>query len=72
MLAVAALEPHFAERLVSLLDVAAPTHESFAAIFATRPAAEWATWGRTHDIPMVEVPPASREPTDERPSRRPT
>ena len=61
-LAVAALEPHFAERLAALLDVAAPTHEAFAAIFATRRAAEWATWGRTHDIPMVEVPPASQAP----------
>lgn len=59
VLALAALESHFAERLALLLGIAAPAHESLAAIFATRRAAEWAEWGRTNDIPMMAVEAAS-------------
>jgi alpha-methylacyl-CoA racemase len=53
--AVAALEPHFAERLKVELAVEAFTHEALEAAFARRTAAEWEAWGATHDLPIVAV-----------------
>jgi alpha-methylacyl-CoA racemase len=53
--AVAALEPHFAERLKVELAVETFTHEALEAAFARRTAAEWEAWGATHDLPIVAV-----------------
>jgi alpha-methylacyl-CoA racemase len=51
--AVAALEPHFRERLfasMGLADGADPSR-----VFKTRSAVEWEHWARTHDLPIVAV-----------------
>ncbi|WP_052466036.1 CoA transferase [Mobilicoccus massiliensis] len=56
-IALAALEPHFLSRTLELLDVDGSA-ESYAAVFATRAAAEWEAWATEHDVPLVAV----REP----------
>jgi alpha-methylacyl-CoA racemase len=53
--AVAALEPHFAERLKRELAVESFTYEAIAAAFARQSAAEWETWGAARDLPIVAV-----------------
>jgi alpha-methylacyl-CoA racemase len=53
--AVAALEPHCAERLKGELAVDSFTCEAVAAAFARRTAAEWETWGAARDLPIVAV-----------------
>jgi alpha-methylacyl-CoA racemase len=53
--AVAALEPHFAERLKVELAVETFSSEALAAAFKRRSAAEWETWGAEHDLPIVAV-----------------
>jgi len=53
--AVAALEPHFWQRLQSGLGVSNPTAEELARVFLTRTTAEWAAWGTTHDLPLAPV-----------------
>ena len=52
--AVAALEPHFRDRLLGLLEVGGSRAE-LAAVFATRTAGEWQEWARAHDVPLVAV-----------------
>ncbi|MEO7962422.1 MAG: CoA transferase [Gemmatimonadaceae bacterium] len=56
-LAVAALERHFSERLRTLLQLPALSHEALAEIFAQRSAREWGAWGLEHDVPMLAVTP---------------
>ena len=53
--AVAALEPHFAERLKVELGVESFTHEALCNAFAGRTAAEWEQWATTRDLPIVAV-----------------
>ncbi len=53
--AVAALEPHFAERLKLELGVGSFTHEALCEAFAKRTADEWEQWAATHDLPIVAV-----------------
>jgi alpha-methylacyl-CoA racemase len=53
--AVAALEPHFAERLKVELAIETFSNEALAAAFARRTAAEWEAWGTKHDLPIVAV-----------------
>ena len=53
VVAVAALEPHFRERLfegLGLNDGADPS-----AVFATKTAIEWEEWAVAHDLPLVAV-----------------
>ena len=50
--AVAALEPHFAQRLASAVG---STHEELSAAFATEPSAHWESLGRELDIPILAV-----------------
>lgn len=50
--AVAALEPHFAERLAT---VVGRTREELTAAFTTRTGAEWEAVASEHDIPIVVV-----------------
>lgn len=50
-IACAALEPHFLQRLIETLGVAADRDE-IAAAFLTRSADEWVAWGREHDVPI--------------------
>ena len=58
-IAVAALEPHFAERLASSLALPQLTHEALRAAFAQRSAAEWHAWARERDLPIVPLPATS-------------
>ncbi len=52
-IAVAALEPHFKERLQSALGIT--SIEEYKAAFITRNATEWQQWGQEHDVPVVAV-----------------
>jgi crotonobetainyl-CoA:carnitine CoA-transferase CaiB-like acyl-CoA transferase len=51
--AVAALEPHFKERLEGALAVR--SREEYEAVFLTRTATEWESWGQGKDVPIVAV-----------------
>ena len=53
-IALAALEPHFRNRLVEVLGVE-PTRESLAAAFAERTPEEWERWAKGHDVPLAAV-----------------
>nr|WP_242822484.1 CoA transferase [Thermaerobacter marianensis] len=58
--AVAALEPHFARRLLDELGPPGPglppgVEERLAAVFRRRPAAEWEAWARQRDLPLAAV-----------------
>jgi crotonobetainyl-CoA:carnitine CoA-transferase CaiB-like acyl-CoA transferase len=53
--AVAALEPHFRERLVTELGVREATAAAFAACFRRRTPAEWERWAGEHDLPIAAV-----------------
>lgn len=57
--AVAALEPHFAARLLQALDLAATPAEKLADAlrqrFADRTAHEWERWAEEHDLPLAAV-----------------
>lgn len=55
LIAVAALEPHFAERLRVMLQLPVLTHDGLARAFAAKTAAEWAQWGAQHGVPVAEV-----------------
>jgi alpha-methylacyl-CoA racemase len=54
-IAVAALEPHFAERLVRELNVESLTHELLAEAFGGRTADEWESWAVPRDLPIVAL-----------------
>jgi len=53
--AVAALEPHFEERLARMLDVERCDAVSLRQRFAERPAHEWEQLANEHDVPLVAV-----------------
>jgi alpha-methylacyl-CoA racemase len=54
-IAVAALEPHFEQRLAAELGLDELTHDALAAAFSTRSAEDWEAWGREHDLPLGAV-----------------
>jgi len=51
--AVAALEPHFRDRLYAALGLA--DGSPLAGVFTTRSTAEWESWAAEHDIPLKAV-----------------
>lgn len=51
--ALAALEPHFKNRLEEMLGVCSP--EEYRAAFAGRSARDWQKWGQEQDIPVVAL-----------------
>lgn len=51
--AIAALEPHFAERLLAGLGLQQPDREQLARAFRQRTMEEWETWAKEHDLPLV-------------------
>lgn len=51
--AVAALEPHFRDRLYALLG--GSDHAAVASAFRSRTAGEWQAWALEHDLPIVAV-----------------
>ena len=54
-IAVAALEPHFAERLRAMLEIGELNVESLTRAFAGRRAQEWETLAQHHDVPLAVV-----------------
>jgi alpha-methylacyl-CoA racemase len=54
-IAVAALEPHFAQRLQVMLGVEHLDAQTVRAAFALRSAQEWETLAQEHDLPLVAV-----------------
>lgn len=53
--AVAALEPHFLQRLANESDLGEITHSGLANFFSKRTAHEWEAWAIENDLPIVEV-----------------
>lgn len=51
--AVAALEPHFRQRLYAALTL--PVDAPLDEVFLTRTSAEWTTFARAHDVPLHRV-----------------
>jgi crotonobetainyl-CoA:carnitine CoA-transferase CaiB-like acyl-CoA transferase len=51
--AVAALEPHFADRLYQQLDL--PLDSDLSTCMRERTASEWESWAREHDLPLTAV-----------------
>ena len=49
--AIAALEPHFRERVYAVLGL--PPGGDLSDVFKSRSAADWEVWGETHDLPIV-------------------
>ena len=56
--AVAALEPHFWERLQRELELDAAEYDDLARVFATRSATEWEAWAAERDLPLTALMPA--------------
>ena len=54
-LAVAALEPHFAQALAQALGIDALSIEALRARFATETATHWEAWARARDLPLVAL-----------------
>jgi crotonobetainyl-CoA:carnitine CoA-transferase CaiB-like acyl-CoA transferase len=62
--AVAALEPHFRERLQRELNLNPELPEALSQTFLRRSAQEWEDWAVQHDLPIVavrEAAPAAKE-----------
>lgn len=54
-IAVAALEPHFAQRLAEALSIEPLDADRLAERFATDSAASWERWAQARDLPIVAV-----------------
>ena len=54
-IAIAALEPHFAEKLLSELGIKKADRPTLERIFLQRKAASWEKWAADLDLPLVEV-----------------
>ena len=54
-IALAALEPHFANQLVAELGLESGERSALARTFRTRSAAEWEAWARERQLPLAAV-----------------
>jgi crotonobetainyl-CoA:carnitine CoA-transferase CaiB-like acyl-CoA transferase len=54
-IALAALEPHFWQRLLEILELETGTREELEKRFLLRSADDWEKWGAVHDIPIAAV-----------------
>jgi crotonobetainyl-CoA:carnitine CoA-transferase CaiB-like acyl-CoA transferase len=54
-IALAALEPHFWDKLTHELGLAAPDRGQLEQAFLTRTAEEWEAWAAARDLPLVRV-----------------
>ncbi|MEO8428362.1 MAG: CoA transferase [Verrucomicrobiota bacterium] len=54
-IALAALEPHFWQRLRQILELETGTREELEKRFFLRSADDWEKWGAVHDIPIAAV-----------------
>jgi crotonobetainyl-CoA:carnitine CoA-transferase CaiB-like acyl-CoA transferase len=57
--ALAALEPHFWQRLIEELALPSASQEELQAVFRTRTALQWQTWAESRDLPLAAVREAS-------------
>lgn len=55
-LALAALEPHFLQRLVAALNLAGADADALAGIFIMRTGKHWQEWALREDIPLTVLP----------------
>lgn len=55
-IALAALEPHFHQRLLDALDTTSVTQEQLAAHFRRGTNDTWKNWAKTHGIPLAALP----------------
>ncbi|GMQ87975.1 MAG: CaiB/BaiF CoA-transferase family protein [Gammaproteobacteria bacterium] len=65
-IALAALEPHFWQRLQQVLELKQPeqtglTQKDLAQCFLARTAVDWERWGKDHDLPIVALRESSNE-----------
>ncbi|MGZ5584515.1 MAG: hypothetical protein ACXWF2_15545, partial [Usitatibacter sp.] len=60
-IAVAALEPHFSQRLARDLGLASLTVEALRERFRVDTAGHWERWARDRDLPIVELRTPSME-----------
>ena len=54
-IALAALEPHFAQRVAAALGVEPITQERLAGVFAREPSSHWEALAARHDFPLVAL-----------------
>jgi alpha-methylacyl-CoA racemase len=54
-IALAALEPHFVQRLCAALGVETPSEATLTKIFAERDARDWELWASQNDVPLAVV-----------------
>jgi len=54
-IAIAALEPAFAQRLSAEMELRFSTRAELEGIFSTRSASDWERWAQEHDLPIVKV-----------------
>ena len=54
-IAIAALEPHFAEKLLAELNLKKADRAELETIFRGRSAAEWESWAEQRDLPLMAV-----------------
>ncbi|HEY6307313.1 MAG TPA: CoA transferase [Candidatus Angelobacter sp.] len=54
-IAVAALEPHFAQKLISELGLNSEDRDELKRVFSTRTAAAWHEWAAQRDLPLVAI-----------------
>ena len=54
-IALAALEPHFLERVLQGLEIGHADHAAFAAAFKRQTTAHWLAWAAHHDIPLTSA-----------------
>lgn len=54
-IAIAALEPHFARKLLSEMNLGNPDRSSMERIFASQTSEQWERWARDRDLPISSV-----------------
>jgi len=54
-IAIAALEPHFAQRMIRELGLESPERSKLEHIFKTRSAREWEQWALELDLPLMAL-----------------
>jgi alpha-methylacyl-CoA racemase len=64
--ALAALEPHFWERLLQELGVGGDDRQDLERIFETETAGQWEEWATARDLPLAAVRDAERDEEDEK------